>query len=81
MTEKEERDRTPAGRFKYLAEKRVGKAIKAIASISNLSDKKNYDYTEAQVAQIMDALTNELELTRKKFESFQTPNTRSFKLK
>ena len=81
MTEKQERDRSPAGRFKYLAEKRVGKAIKAIASISNLSDKKNYDYTEDQVAQIMDALTNELELTRKKFGSFQTPSTKSFKLK
>ena len=81
MTEKQDRDRSPAGRFKYLAEKRVGKAITAIASISNLSDRKNYDYTEAQVAQIMDALTNELELTRKKFESFQTPSTKSFKLK
>jgi len=43
MTEKQERDRSPAGRFKYLAEKRVGKAIKAITSISNLSEKKNYE--------------------------------------
>ena len=81
MTEKQERDRSPAGRFKYLAEKRVGKAIKAIASISNLSEKKNYEYTEDQVAQIMDALTHELELMRKKFEPSQTPSTKSFKLK
>ncbi|UVW35392.1 hypothetical protein NYF23_01995 [SAR92 clade bacterium H455] len=81
MTEQQKRDRSPAGRFKYLAEKRVGKAIKAIASISNLSDRKNYEYTEDQVSQIMDALTNELELTRKKFESFQTPSTNRFKLK
>ena len=81
MTEKQERDRSPAGRFKYLAEKRVGKAIKAIASISNLSDKKNYEYTEDQVTQIIDVLTNELELMRKKFEAFQTTNTKSFKLK
>lgn len=81
MTEKQERDRSPAGRFKYLAEKRVSKAINAIASISNLSEKKNYEYTEDQVAQIMDALTNELELMRKKFEPSQTPSTKSFKLK
>jgi len=81
MTEKQERDRSPAGRFKYLAEKRVGKAIKAIASISNLSEKKNYEYTEDQVTQIIDVLTNELGLMRKKFESFQTTNTKSFKLK
>jgi hypothetical protein len=81
MTEKQERDRSPAGRFKYLAEKRVGKAIKAITSISNLSEKKNYEYTEDQVTQIIDVLTNELELMRKKFESFQTTNTKNFKLK
>jgi len=81
MTEKQERDRSPAGRFKYLAEKRVGKAIKAIASISNLSEKKNYEYTEDQVTQIIDVLTNELELMRKKFESFQTTSTKNFKLK
>ena len=42
MTEQQKRDRSPAGRFKYLAEKRVEKAIKAITSISNLSEKKNY---------------------------------------
>ena len=81
MTEQQKRDRSPAGRFKYLAEKRVGKAIKAITSISNLSEKKNYEYTEDQVTQIMDVLTNELELMHKKFDSFQTPNTKSFKLK
>ncbi|MDC1211253.1 hypothetical protein N8087_04955 [Porticoccaceae bacterium] len=81
MTEQQKRDRSPAGRFKYLAEKRVEKAIKAIASISNLSEKKNYEYTEDQVTQIIDVLTNELELMRKKFESFQTTNTKSFKLK
>ena len=81
MTEQQKRDRSPAGRFKYLAEKRVGKAIKAIASISNLSEKKNYEYTEDQVTQIIDVLTNELELMRKKFESFQTTSTKNFKLK
>ena len=81
MTEQQKRDRSPAGRFKYLAEKRVEKAIKAIASISNLSEKKNYEYTEDQVTQIIDVLTNELELMRKKFESFQTTSTKNFKLK
>ena len=81
MTEQQKRDRSPAGRFKYLAEKRVGKAITAIAAISNLSEKKNYEYTEDQVTQIIDVLTNELELMRKKFEAFQTTNTKSFKLK
>ena len=40
MQAKEDRDRSPEGRFKYLAEKRVGKALTAIRSIANLSDRK-----------------------------------------
>ena len=47
MTEKNERDRSPAGRFSYLVEKRMSKALKAIDSLSNLSDKRNYEYTAA----------------------------------
>ena len=38
----EDRDRSPAGRFTYLAEKRVGKALAAIGSVAKLSDRKNY---------------------------------------
>ena len=56
-----ERDRSPEGRFIYLAEKRVAKAMNAIQSVSNLSDRKNYSYSEAQVQQIVDALEGALE--------------------
>jgi hypothetical protein len=51
-----ERDRSPSGRFKYLAVRRVDKAQRAIGSISKLADRKNYDYTEEEVAQIVSAL-------------------------
>ena len=51
-----ERDRSPDGRFKYLALRRMDKAQRAIASISKLADTKNYHYTEEQVAQIVSAL-------------------------
>jgi len=81
MTEKTERDRSPAGRFKYLAEKRVVKALNAINSISNLSDKKNYAYTEDQVTQITDALTNALTDLRNDFERNLKPTAKGFKLK
>ena len=81
MTHPKERDRTPSGRFKYLAEKRVDKALKAISSISNLSDKKNYEYTQEQVTQIFDALNYELEQMRLKFDVNQKTSQKGFKLK
>jgi hypothetical protein len=81
MLDQLERDRSPAGRFEYLAEKRVGKALKAIQSISNLSDKKNYEYTEHQVAQITEALTSALTQMQNDFERTLKPSTSGFKLK
>ena len=50
------RDRSPAGRFRYLAERRVPKALRAINSVTNLSDRKNYEFTDDQAQQIIDAL-------------------------
>ena len=52
----EDRDRSPAGRFTYLAEKRVGKALTAIGSVAKLSDRKNYSYSQEQAEQIIEAL-------------------------
>jgi len=52
----EDRDRSPAGRFTYLAEKRVGKALTAIGSVAKLSDRKNYAYSQEQAEQIIEAL-------------------------
>ena len=53
---REERDRSPAGRFTYLAEKRVAKALTAIGSVAKLSDRKNYSHTEEQASQIIEIL-------------------------
>ena len=60
-----ERDRSPEGRFKYLAEKRTTKALRSIESIGKLSERKNYSYTPDQVDKIMNALeeaVNELKI-------------------
>jgi DNA-binding ferritin-like protein len=48
--------RSPKERFKELAEKRMDKALKAINSVTKLSDRKNYQYDEAQVSQMIEAL-------------------------
>ena len=47
-------DRSPEARFVRVAERRVKKATTAILSIANLSDRKNYRYTEQQVRELLD---------------------------
>ena len=81
MESTETRDRSPEGRFKYLAEKRVGKALLAIRSVANLSDKKNYEYTEAQVNQIIVAMRDALQRVEDDFAINQRQQNSAFELK
>lgn len=54
-------------RFVSLAEARTEKAIRALRLIGNLSDKRNYSYTPAEVKQIVSALEKELRSIRYRF--------------
>ena len=76
-----ERDRSPEGRFKYLAEKRVEKAIKAIQSVAKLSDRKNYSYTQDQVSQIVAALEAELGKLKSEFSEKAEEKRKGFEFK
>lgn len=76
-----ERDRSPEGRFKYLIEKRVPKALKAIDSVSNLSDRKNYSYTKEQANQVIGALESALSELKEKFAEKPDSYERTFELK
>lgn len=55
-------------KFKSLANKRVNTALKAIRLIGNLSNKSNYEYTDADVDKILRALDEELKECRQRFE-------------
>ena len=81
MSDKQERDRSPAGRFTYLSMKRMDKAVSAIESLSNLSDKKNYEYTDDQVKQITYALEDAVAELRSKFQTNSRPSAKGFKFK
>jgi hypothetical protein len=61
------RDRSPEGRFLYLAEKRVDKALTAINSVAKLSDRKNYSYTPEQASQIIGALEESVKSLKDEF--------------
>lgn len=63
-------------RFTRLAEKRVNVVLDRLRLLGQLSDKRNYNYTDAQVAKIFRAIDQELKSTRSKFENGSTERTR-----
>ena len=56
-------------KFKKLANARVNKAIKLIKLIGNLSNKSHYSYSKKQSKQIIDALQQEINFIKNKFNS------------
>ena len=76
-----ERDRSLEGRFIYLADKRVGKALSAIKSVAKLSDRKNYTYTEDQATQIIKALEGAVEYLKNDFSKPLDKISEKFRLK
>ena len=78
--EKIERDRSPEGRFKYLAEKRTTKALRSIESIGKLSERKNYSYTPSQVDKIISALEEAVNEVKILFKSDHVESTKKFTL-
>lgn len=68
-------------KFERLAEKRVADTLKKMQLISNLANKKNYEYTEKHVKQIVDALEAELKILKAKFSEENTERNIEFKFK
>jgi len=56
-------------KFVRIAEKRTNKIISMIRLLGNCSNRSNYDYSEKQIQQIFDALSQEIEDAKKKFSS------------
>lgn len=68
-------------KFVKLAEARVNKTLKDIQLIGNLSNRSNYDYTDADVEAIFRALSQEIAACKKRFELSKPKNgTAGFKL-
>jgi len=67
-------------RFIRVAESRTNKAIGMIRLIGNLSNKVNYQFTEADVKEIFTALEAELKDARAQFNKADAPAQATFKL-
>lgn len=67
-------------RFVSLAEARTQKVLNAIRLLGNLSNRSNYEYTDADVAQILRALEGEVRALRAKFADATASRDTTFKL-
>ena len=56
-------------RFIRVAEARVNRAIRALSQVGSCADIRIYEYSEAQVTQIFDALHRELSLAEDRFKA------------
>lgn len=67
-------------RFISLAEARTDKALSAIRLIGNLSNRSNYEFTDAEVSKIIRALENEVRAVKARFADASSGRDRSFRL-
>ena len=67
-------------KFVELAENRVSRVIQDLRLIGNLSNKSNYEYSEEDVEKIINTLRNEVDKTKKRFESVTSKKKDFFKL-
>ena len=67
-----------ADRFERLAEKRVTEVVKKMRLVANLSNRRNYMYTEEHVRQILDALEAEMRLVKAKFRQETAVQSQGF---
>lgn len=67
-------------KFKKLATQRVNNAIKQIKLISNLANKRTYDYSDDQVRAIFNALKSEVETAQAKFKAGNSQGGNNFSL-
>ena len=68
-------------KFERIAQRRVTEAVSKIRLIGNLSEKKNYEYTDEHVRQIFDALESEVRSCKGKFRSGDSSVPPSFSFK
>ena len=72
--------RDPRVKFVVLANMRVARAIKDIRLVGNLSNRKNYEYSDVESKRIIKALEVELEDLKARFRGKQNNLTELFKL-
>lgn len=71
-------ERDKAAKFEELAVKRVNRAIKDLELIANLSNTRNYDFTDEQAQKIIRRLQAEVDSVKKSFQDALRKNGGGF---
>lgn len=72
--------RDPRERFVELANKRVTNAIRALRLVGNLSNRRAYEYTEADAKKIIRALQEELDVLKTRYRGDRNDDSTFFSL-
>jgi len=72
---------TKKQRFERLAERRVNAAIRVLRLIGNLSDRRNYEYSDAHAHQLIAALEQEVRSLKTRFRTDVEDLSKHFKFK
>lgn len=78
MNDSDKRD--PRAKFVELANARVTRAIKDLRLIGNLSNRKNYEYTDEEAKKILKVLEAELDALKAKFRAKPADHKKIFQL-
>ncbi len=72
--------RSKREKFLELANKRVSRAIKDLQLVSNLANRKNYQYSEDEAKKIIRALQTEVDRIKQQFQTGTQAVQSNFKL-
>jgi hypothetical protein len=72
--------RDKRAKFVELAEARTERALHTIRLLANLANRNNYEYTDADVAKIVNALEGEIRLLKARFRTEGARKKASFRL-
>lgn len=76
----EDSKRDPRAKFVELANARVARAIKDLRLLGNLSNRKNYEYTDDEARKLLKVLEVELDVLKTKFRAKRSDHKNLFKL-
>lgn len=68
-------------KFERIAERRVSEVLNKLRLVGNLSNRRNYAYTEDHVREIFDAVEGELRATKARFRAEEQKETEGFAFK
>ena len=80
MSLESDSERDKRGKFLELATKRVNRTLKDLALVSNLANRRNYEYTEDEAKKIIKVLQAELDSVKHNFNAGVQSSKSKFKL-